>query len=59
MKLDSYFTGIILVNCVIYSCSNSKPAGVDFTEESFSESFHITDGRIYKNDARSVNDFNN
>jgi hypothetical protein len=51
MKLDSYLTGIVLVNCVLYSCSNLKPAGVDFTEESFSESFHIADGRIYKNDS--------
>ncbi|MCU0413395.1 MAG: TolB-like 6-bladed beta-propeller domain-containing protein [Ignavibacteriaceae bacterium] len=37
--------------CIFYSCSTSKQDDADFTEESFKETIHLTDGRMYKNDS--------
>lgn len=51
MKLYLLLIEIIPIFCMCYSCSNAKPDGVDFTEESFRKTFHLTKGNIYKNDS--------
>jgi len=51
MKAKVCLIVIVLIVSLVFSCSNSMPDGVTFTEESFSESFHLMDGRIYKNDS--------
>lgn len=51
MKANLFLIIVISVVCIIYSCSNSKPDGADFKEESFRKTFLLAEGRMYKNDS--------
>ena len=51
MNLNSYIINLLLFLLLFCSCSTSKNSEADFTEESFNETIHLTDGVIYENDS--------
>ena len=51
MKPNLYIINLLLLFWILCSCSTSNKDNNDFTEESFKETIHLTDGRMYKNDS--------
>lgn len=51
MKSYSNSLIIVIVSCLITSCSGRKAGKADFNEQSFRETSHLSNGEIYKNDS--------
>jgi WD40 repeat protein len=50
MKTNSFIVSFVLLVVLIISCKN-QPKSNDFTAESIQDTFHLRNGKVYKNDS--------